>query len=186
MHPSSDEWQQQHPRLISSQDNWWRMRRDNRVVSTPSIQLIVPMHPTARRPASKALSLFTRPFLPRFPIWTTADERRRQFCVKIPMFGTWANFFLVRGHQNLDDLDGKPAILTRRTTSRRHANRLSPSPQTFRTPCTLPVLILTPPSAVAAAGKVVITACMRKLLTMLNAMARDRLTWSPKCHPQTT
>ena len=32
--------------------------------------------------------------------------------------------------------------------------------------------------------KVVITACMRKLLTMLNAMARDNLTWSPKCHPQ--
>jgi transposase len=34
--------------------------------------------------------------------------------------------------------------------------------------------------------KVVITACMRKLLTMLNAMARDRLTWSPKCQLQTT
>jgi transposase len=34
--------------------------------------------------------------------------------------------------------------------------------------------------------KVVITACMRKLLTILNAMARDRLTWSPQCHLQTT
>ncbi len=32
--------------------------------------------------------------------------------------------------------------------------------------------------------KVVITACMRKLLTMLNAMARDGLTWSPKCQLQ--
>jgi transposase len=32
--------------------------------------------------------------------------------------------------------------------------------------------------------KVVITACMRKLLTMLNAMARDGLRWSPKCHLQ--
>jgi transposase len=29
--------------------------------------------------------------------------------------------------------------------------------------------------------KVVITACMRKLLTILNAMARDRQPWSPKC-----
>jgi transposase len=34
--------------------------------------------------------------------------------------------------------------------------------------------------------KVVITACMRKLLTMLNAMARDKITWSPKCQLQTT
>jgi len=34
--------------------------------------------------------------------------------------------------------------------------------------------------------KVVITACMRKLLTILNAMARDGLTWSPQCHLQTT
>jgi len=34
--------------------------------------------------------------------------------------------------------------------------------------------------------KVVITACMRKLLTMLNAMARDGLTWSPKCQLQTS
>ncbi|MGD0141022.1 MAG: IS110 family transposase [Tepidisphaeraceae bacterium] len=34
--------------------------------------------------------------------------------------------------------------------------------------------------------KVVITACMRKLLTILNAMARDGLTWSPKCQLQTT
>lgn len=33
--------------------------------------------------------------------------------------------------------------------------------------------------------KVVITACMRKLLTILNAMARDGLKWSPKCHLQT-
>jgi transposase len=33
--------------------------------------------------------------------------------------------------------------------------------------------------------KVVITACMRKLLTVLNAMARDRLNWSPKCQLQT-
>jgi transposase len=32
--------------------------------------------------------------------------------------------------------------------------------------------------------KVVITACMRKLLTMLNAMARDNSHWSPKCHLQ--
>ncbi|MGD0389743.1 MAG: transposase [Tepidisphaeraceae bacterium] len=32
--------------------------------------------------------------------------------------------------------------------------------------------------------KVVITACMRKLLTILNAMARDGLTWSPKCQLQ--
>jgi transposase len=32
--------------------------------------------------------------------------------------------------------------------------------------------------------KVVITACMRKLLTILNAMARDSITWSPKCHLQ--
>jgi transposase len=32
--------------------------------------------------------------------------------------------------------------------------------------------------------KVVITACMRKLLTMLNAMVRDNITWSPKCHLQ--
>jgi transposase len=34
--------------------------------------------------------------------------------------------------------------------------------------------------------KVVITACMRKLLTILNAMARDGQTWSPRCHLQTT
>ena len=27
------------------------------------------------------------------------------------------------------------------------------------------------------AGKVVVVACMRKLLTILNAMVRDRLTW---------
>jgi len=33
--------------------------------------------------------------------------------------------------------------------------------------------------------KVVITACMRKLLTMLNAIARDKITWSPKCQLQT-
>jgi transposase len=32
--------------------------------------------------------------------------------------------------------------------------------------------------------KVVIIACMRKLLTILNAMARDGLTWSPKCQLQ--
>jgi transposase len=32
--------------------------------------------------------------------------------------------------------------------------------------------------------KVVITACMRKLLCILNAMARDSITWSPKCHLQ--
>ncbi len=32
--------------------------------------------------------------------------------------------------------------------------------------------------------KVVITACMRKLLTMLNAMARDNIIWSPKCQLQ--
>jgi transposase len=32
--------------------------------------------------------------------------------------------------------------------------------------------------------KVVITACMRKLLTILNAMARDQITWSPKCQLQ--
>jgi transposase len=32
--------------------------------------------------------------------------------------------------------------------------------------------------------KVVIVACMRKLLTILNAMARDGLTWSPKCQLQ--
>lgn len=32
--------------------------------------------------------------------------------------------------------------------------------------------------------KVVITACMRKLLTILNAMARDGITWSPKCQLQ--
>jgi transposase len=32
--------------------------------------------------------------------------------------------------------------------------------------------------------KVVIIACMRKLLTVLNAMARDGLTWSPKCRLQ--
>jgi transposase len=39
-----------------------------------------------------------------------------------------------------------------------------------------------------AAGKppkVVITACMRKLLIVLNAMARDGVTWSPKCQLQT-
>jgi transposase len=33
--------------------------------------------------------------------------------------------------------------------------------------------------------KVVITACMRKLLTMLNAIARDNIPWSPKCKVQT-
>lgn len=33
--------------------------------------------------------------------------------------------------------------------------------------------------------KVVITACMRKLLTMLNALARDKINWSPKCQLQT-
>ena len=33
--------------------------------------------------------------------------------------------------------------------------------------------------------KVVITACMRKLLTMLNAIARDKIIWSPKCQLQT-
>jgi transposase len=33
--------------------------------------------------------------------------------------------------------------------------------------------------------KVVITACMRKLLTILNAMARDGRTWSPRCQLQT-
>jgi transposase len=33
--------------------------------------------------------------------------------------------------------------------------------------------------------KVVITACMRKLLTILNAMARDGQKWSPKCSLQT-
>lgn len=31
------------------------------------------------------------------------------------------------------------------------------------------------------APKVVITACMRKLLTILNAMARDGVSWSPQC-----
>jgi transposase len=34
--------------------------------------------------------------------------------------------------------------------------------------------------------KVVITACMRKLLTILNAMARDGQIWSPSCQLQTT
>jgi transposase len=34
--------------------------------------------------------------------------------------------------------------------------------------------------------KVVITACMRKLLTILNAIARDGAKWSPKCQLQTT
>jgi transposase len=34
--------------------------------------------------------------------------------------------------------------------------------------------------------KVVITACMRKLLTILNAMVRDNITWSPKCLLQNT
>ena len=34
--------------------------------------------------------------------------------------------------------------------------------------------------------KVVITACMRKLLTILNAMARDQIKWSPQCQLQTT
>jgi transposase len=32
--------------------------------------------------------------------------------------------------------------------------------------------------------KVIITACMRKLLTILNAMARDAMIWSPKCQLQ--
>jgi transposase len=34
--------------------------------------------------------------------------------------------------------------------------------------------------------KVIITACMRKLLTILNAMARDGQTWSPQCQLQNT
>jgi transposase len=35
-------------------------------------------------------------------------------------------------------------------------------------------------------AKVIITACMRKLLTILNAMAREGRMWSPKCHLKTT
>lgn len=34
--------------------------------------------------------------------------------------------------------------------------------------------------------KVVITACMRKLLTILNAIARDAKPWSQKCLAQNT
>jgi transposase len=35
-------------------------------------------------------------------------------------------------------------------------------------------------------AKVIITACMRKLLTILKAMAREGRMWSPKCHLKTT
>ena len=65
---------------------------------------------------------------------------------KIPKFGTWANFFLVRGHQNLDDLDSKLPILIRRMVFRPHASRLPPSPRIFCTLFTLPVVIPIPPS----------------------------------------